>query len=74
MPFAPSTSHTPHHCRSHRRYVFQNSIVDAPEEELLLFQTRYLDMFRVIATEAARRGILIMIACHRCVRRTEPIL
>ena len=46
-------------------YVWANGIVDAPEEEPLLFQVRYLEMFAIIAREAARRGILVMVACHR---------
>ena len=46
-------------------YVWANGIVDAPEEEPLLFQVHYLEMFAIIAREAARRGILVMVACHR---------
>ena len=46
-------------------HVLQNDIVEAPQEASELFQTRYIDMFLVLAQEAAQRGLLIMIACHR---------
>ena len=46
-------------------YVMKNDIVHAPEEATVLFQTRYIDMFLVLAREAAARGILVMVACHR---------
>ena len=38
---------------------------DAPAKAQLLFQTRYVEMFKVLARVAAERGILVMIACHR---------
>ena len=31
----------------------------------MLFQIRYVPMFAALAKAAARRGILIMLACHR---------
>ena len=46
-------------------HVLKDDIVDAPPNATVLFQTRYLEMFRVLAREAATRGILVMIACHR---------
>ena len=46
-------------------HVMKNDIVTAPDEEPLLFQVRYLEMFAIIASEAAKRGILILLACHR---------
>ena len=46
-------------------YVEKNDIVHAPAEEPLLFQVRYIDMFIILVREAAKRGILVMIACHR---------
>lgn len=46
-------------------HVLKNDIVDAPKLATVLFQTRYIDMFLVLAREAAQRGLLVMIACHR---------
>lgn len=49
--------------------VLKNDIVEITKEEErtepLLFQVRYLDMLVLVAREAARRGMLIMLACHR---------
>jgi aryl-phospho-beta-D-glucosidase BglC (GH1 family) len=46
-------------------HILKNDIAESPVEEPLLFQVRYLEMFHIIAREAASRGILIMLACHR---------
>ncbi|KAL1510621.1 hypothetical protein AB1Y20_006922 [Prymnesium parvum] len=45
--------------------VLKDDIVEAPHGAQLFFQTRYIAMFAKLAAEAAKRGILIMIACHR---------
>ena len=50
----------------------KNDIVEAPKGAQLLFQTRYVEMFGVLASEAARRGILVMIACHRINKGAWP--
>jgi len=50
----------------------KNDIVEAPQGAQLLFQTRYVEMFGVLASEAARRGILVMIACHRINKDAWP--
>jgi hypothetical protein len=52
--------------------VERDDIVETPEAEELLFQTRYINMFRMLAKEAGRRGILIMIACHRITADAWP--
>lgn len=56
--------------------VMKNDIVEAPQGArapgALLFQTRYVEMFGVLASEAARRGILVMIACHRINKDAWP--
>lgn len=49
-------------------YVLKNDIVEAPADTQpgdLLFQIRYVDMFASLARAAARRGIIILLACHR---------
>ena len=49
-------------------YVLKNDIVEAPADTKpgdLLFQIRYVDMFASLARAAARRGIIILLACHR---------
>ena len=46
-------------------HVLKDDIVDAPAKAQLLFQKRYVEMFKVLARVAAERGILVMIACHR---------
>ena len=53
-------------------HVLKNDIVDTPQQERFLFQTRYVDMFKVFAREAGKRGILVMIACHRITHDTWP--
>ena len=49
--------------------ILKNDIVEMTSEERAmepsLIQVRYVDMFALIAREAAQRGILIMLACHR---------
>lgn len=50
----------------------KDDIVDAPASARVLFQTRYVDMFLVLAREAAKRGILVMIACHRINKDAWP--
>lgn len=49
-------------------YVLKNDIVEAPEgagPSNVLFQVRYIEMFLALSRAAAKRGILIMVACHR---------
>lgn len=46
-------------------FIERDEIVKSPKEEPLLFQVRYVEMFAIIAREAAKRGILVMVACHR---------
>lgn len=46
-------------------HVLKNDIVNTPRQERLLFQVRYLQMFQVLAKEAAKRGIIVLLACHR---------
>lgn len=53
-------------------HILKNDIVEAPQSERLLFQTRYIDMFVVLAREAAKRGILVMIGCHRITHDAWP--
>lgn len=53
-------------------HVLKNDIVNAPSGEKLLFQTRYIDMFVILAREAAKRGILVMIGCHRLTHDAWP--
>ena len=61
------------HCRRfNHEDVMKNDIVEAPKGAQLLFQTRYVEMFGVLASEAARRGILVMIACHRINKGAWP--
>ena len=45
--------------------MLKDDIVDTPHNSKLLFQTRYIPMFEKMAREASKRGILVMIACHR---------
>ena len=52
--------------------VLKDDIVETPRRERLLFQVRYLEMFAVIAREAAKRGILVMLACHRITKSAWP--
>lgn len=51
-------------------HALKDDIVESPTKEL--FQVRYLEMFRQIAREAASRGILIMLACHRVSAASWP--
>lgn len=53
-------------------HVLKDDIVDAPRREKLLFQVRYVQMFSILAKEAAKRGILVMIACHRITPDSWP--
>ena len=53
-------------------HVLKDDIVETPQRERLLFQTRYVRMFAVIAREAAKRGILVLIACHRITHTAWP--
>ena len=53
-------------------HVLKNDIVNAPQSEQLLFQTRYVDMFVILAREAAKRGLLVMIGCHRITHDAWP--
>ena len=53
-------------------HILKNDIVAAPQSEQLLFQTRYIDMFVVLAREAAKRGMLVMIGCHRITHEAWP--
>ena len=46
-------------------HVFKDDIVQTPQRERLLFQKRYVHMFGILAREAAKRGVLVLIACHR---------
>ena len=53
-------------------HILKNDIVQAPQSERLLFQVRYVDQFVVLAREAAKRGILVMIGCHRITHDAWP--
>lgn len=53
-------------------HILKNDIVNAPQSERLLFQVRYIDMFRVLSREAAKRGILVMMGCHRITHDAWP--
>jgi hypothetical protein len=53
-------------------HILKNDIVDAPKEATILFQTRYIEMFLILAREAAERGILVMMACHRMTPEAWP--
>ena len=52
--------------------VLKDDIVETPPEEASLFQVRYLEMFGVIAREAARHGIIVLVACHRVTPEAWP--
>jgi endoglucanase len=53
-------------------HVMKDDIVEAPSGAKELFQTRYVEMFGVLAREAAKRGMLVMIACHRINKDAWP--
>lgn len=53
-------------------HVLKDDIVETPQRERLLFQVRYVQMFKVIAREAAKRGLLILLACHRITHSAWP--
>ena len=52
--------------------VLKDDIVETPPEEASLFQVRYLEMFGVLAREAARHGIMVLVACHRVTPEAWP--
>lgn len=47
-------------------FIEKDDIVHTAEsEDPLFFQTRYLEMFTILCREAAKRGMLVMVAAHR---------